>query len=248
MFDIRVPGYSSHRGFSVIPAESDQLRDCVFRLRYHVYVNIMQRKQIHADHGRKTICEPMDEKGLLYLGLKDGQLIGTVRHNCLDDPSASYYRSFYRGAWFGEGRASKVQITTKLMVLPQHQRSRSAVQLIAGYAEYGYRSGIEVDLIDCNEHLVPLFQRLGYFTHAGWAFHKEYGRVMPMFLAVDAVKYLQQIRSPLAAHASRYLKDGQYGGYELIQRLAPMGEVDVARLATIAACQITSEVSIDKGA
>jgi Acetyltransferase (GNAT) family len=247
MFDAMVPGFSSHRGFSVIPVGSDELRDYVFRMRYYVYVDIMQRKQIHADHGRKTIREPMDEKGLLYLGLKDGQVIGTVRHNRLDDPSAAYYRTFYRGAWFGEGRANKIQITTKLMVLPQHQRSRSAVQLIAGYAEYGYRSGIEVDLIDCNEHLVRLFRKLGYFTHTGWSFHKEYGRVLPMFLAVDAIKYLQQIRSPLAVHASRYLQDGQYGGYQLISRFAPKEALEVGRLAGIFARQVSFGASIENG-
>lgn len=230
--DLCVPGYAGRHGFSVIPADTEELRNCAYRLRYYVYVAIMRRTQIYADHLRQIICEPMDEQGLSYLAVKDGQMIGTVRRNYLSDPATDYYGDFYQAGLFGMERARRIAMTTKLMVIPEYQGSRYSFQLITDYAEMSYRLGVEVDLIDCNDHLVQFFERFGYFSHLGWSVHKEYGRVRPMFLAPDAIRYLKRIRSPFASFAAKYAADGQYGGYELIRSLARRPALELARDAS----------------
>ena len=231
--DLRVPAYAGRRGFAVIPADTEELRDCVYRLRYYVYITVMNRKQIYADHSRRIIQEPLDESGVSYLAIKDGQMIGTVRRNHFGDLSTAYYSDFYKVSLFSKVRADRIAMTTKLMVLPQYQGTMTALQLISRYAAESYRLGVEIDLIDCNEHLVKFFERLGYFTHLGWSVHDEYGRVLPMFLALDAVRYLRSIRSPLAIQASKHVCDDQYGGYELIRRLARQPTLDLIRHAAI---------------
>jgi hypothetical protein len=230
--DLRIPEPHCHEGFSVIQADTDELRDCVYRLRYYVYVMIMKRKQVYADHARRIICEPMDEIGISYLAIKNGQMIGTVRRNLLKDETASYYASFYQAELFETVHSDRLAMTTKLMMLPEYQGTRQSLQFINDYASNCYEGGIAVDLIDCNEHLIPFFERLGYFGHTGWAIHKEYGRVLPMFFASDAVRYLELIRSPWASIASKYVKDDQYGGYTLIRRLAQLPMLEPIRSAS----------------
>jgi hypothetical protein len=84
--------FAGRVGFDVVRAEDDEVSDLVHRFRYHVYVTLVGRRQLYADHARKTIREPLDERGQNYLALKDGAVIGTIRRNTLDDPSVGYYR------------------------------------------------------------------------------------------------------------------------------------------------------------
>jgi GNAT superfamily N-acetyltransferase len=227
---IPVPGYELHEGFTVLRADTELLKECVYRLRYYVYVCEMQRTQIYVNHNRRTVCEPMDEHGANYLAILDGHLVGTVRRNLLDDPSTGYYEELYRTHLFDMRRADKLAITTKLMVLPQHQGSSVAMQLLCGFAEFEFREGIVCNIMDCNDYLVPLFERLGYFSYMGFAEHKEYGHVMPMFYAVDALEYLTSIKSCLAPISAAHCKDGEYSGYDLIRRLAqPPAREDIRR-------------------
>lgn len=209
----------THR-FQVIQAADEELKDLVYRFRYHVYVRLMNRRQVHADHARGTIVEPMDEMGSNYLAVKDGRVIGTIRRNVFSDASTRYYAKIYRVAAFEGLDVDRIAITTKLMMLPNYQRSTLPVRLITEYARDGYRQGIAVDMIDCNKHLIEFFEKMGYFSYIGWAFHKEFGSVRPMFLASDAVQYLTAINSFLTQSAHGLVSDGAYGGYERIRRLA----------------------------
>jgi hypothetical protein len=91
------------------------------------------------------------------------------------------------------------------MVDPQFQNSSIPIRLIQQYAYDEIADGVAVDLIDCNKHLVPFFERFGYFSYIGWRFHKEYGTVRPMFFPVDTIAYQTIIGSPLlppAVHTS----------------------------------------------
>ena len=218
--DLNVPGYEGHTGFTVVMASTAILQDRAYRLRYFVYVDVMKRTQLYADHAKRKICEPLDENGIVYLAIFNGKMIGTIRRNLLSDPAAQYYRELYQTKLFDLVRADRVAITTKLMLLPEFQRTKSVSQLIRSYAIDQYKDGIQLDIIDSNEHLIPFFERLGYFSYIGWVDHKEYGQVRPMFLAQDAVEYLKEIKSLLAPIAESALKDNAYGGYRFIKHLA----------------------------
>lgn len=211
----------------VILADTPALREQAFRFRYDVYVGAVQRRQFHADHERRTVEEPLDRTARIYLALRDDEVIGTIRGNLASDEGLEYYVKLYKLARFGFRDLSKIQITTKLMFRPDLAGSILAPRLIAAYAAEGYRLGVEVDFIDCNKHLMPFFEKMGYFAYCGWVFHKEYGTVKPMFFPVDAVDYLKELRSFLLFPARAAVRDGKYGGYELIAAHAsiPKGHV-----------------------
>mgnify|MGYP001809710637 CR=1 FL=1 len=214
------PRFLGDHGFCVVRADDEELAELVYRFRYHVYVTLMKRRQIHADHLRQQVMEPLDGAGTNFLAVKDGRIVGTIRRNMLDDPTTAYYAKVYRADLFDRERFPKIAITTKLMMLPQYQRSTLPIRLIAAYAADGYVRGVEIDLIDCNSHLVDFFEKMGYFSYTGWTFHKEYGTVRPMFLSVDAIGYLKSINSFLWQEAAAAIADNAYGGYRLIRDLA----------------------------
>lgn len=217
---IPVPGFSDHTGLNIVRADTEELQHVVYSFRYQIYVEVMSRRQKCADHARRMIREPLDERGENYLAVKDGMIVGTVRRNRMDDPAAGYYAKLYRLHLFGETRQDRIAMTTKLMVRPDLQGGTVAPRLIAAYAKESYSSGNQVDLLDCNQNLIPFMERLGYFSYRRWAFHTEFGTVRPMFLPMDALCYLREIGSILTPVARPFIRDGQYGGYDLIRSLA----------------------------
>lgn len=204
----------------IVRANSVDMEEAVYAFRYSVYVEMMGRKQLYADHRLKQIREPLDERGQIYVALADGRVVGTVRRNFIDEPAAAYYREFYRSHLFESVPSSKIGMTTKLMVLPSLRGTRLPTRLLRAFAGDGAAQGIVVDLMDCNDHLVAYFERYGYVSYMDWANHEEYGRVRPMFVATDTIRYLRSIKSPLFAAFSPHVKDGCYGGYRLLATLA----------------------------
>lgn len=192
-----VPGFKNHTGLSIVRADTEALQHTVYAFRYQIYVEDMQRRQKHADHARRIIREPLDERGENYLAIKDGMIVGTVRRNRMNDPAAAYHEKLFRSHLFGEERQARIAMTTKLMVRPDLQGGTVAPRLLAGFASDDFRTGVEIDLIDCNKHLVPFMERLGFLSYRGWAFHNEFGTVRPMFLPTDALSYMREIRSIL---------------------------------------------------
>lgn len=203
-----------------IIAETPELKEAVYRFRYDVYVAQMGRRQIHADHVRRTVIEPLDETGRTLVALRNGAVVGTIRSNRASEDALDYYRTLYRLRDFGFGDLSRIQITTKLMVRPDLVRSGVSMRMIQVYAADTARTGVEVDFIDCNRPLIPMFERMGYVSYCGWRVHKEYGTVRPMFLALDTIHRQRDLGSPLCRPISQHVRDGVYGGYDLMRRHA----------------------------
>lgn len=207
---------------TVMLADTAELRRAVFAFRYRIYVQHMRRRQRYADHNAEAVVEPMDASARNYLAVIGDDVVGVIRANMADDRTASYYTKLYMLPSLNISNLTRTQITTKLMIRPDLRGTIVGPRLVQFYADQGYKLGVELDLLDCNQHLIGFFERLGYFAMSKWVFHREYGLVRPMILAVDSVKYLRSIGSILAPSAEKRLEDGCYGGYDLVRRNAAM--------------------------
>jgi Acetyltransferase (GNAT) family len=199
-------------------ADTPELREAAYRFRYEIYVARMGRRQIHADHVRRTVIEPLDETGRIFVALRDGEVVGTIRSNRANEDVLDYYRTLYRLDRFGFRDLSRIQITTKLMVRPDLVRSGLAIRMIQHYAANSAENGASVDFLDCNRPLISMFERMGYLSYCGWRVHKEYGTIRPMFLAIDTIDRQRALGSPLWESIGRHVKDGAYNGYDLFRK------------------------------
>lgn len=178
-------------------AETTEDRQRVFRFRYEIYVEEMQRPQTYADHQARTIIEPFDATGHIFLAEDQaGQIVGTVRTNFARDTDFGYYRELYGMECVGEAFPEHVSITTKLMVAPRERSSTLAHRLCTKLYCFGLAEGILFDFIDCNPHLEGHFQRLGYCRYRDRIQHPEYGDVLPMILPVNDLGHLESVDSP----------------------------------------------------
>jgi len=194
------------QGFTFGLAETEADRLAVYRLRYEVYVEEMQRQQPAADHARRLVREPCDERSTLLMARDGDRLAGTsriTRHQDYPCPLADYYGidrlTRHTTAGISEG--------TKLMIRPRHRRSRSPLGRLM--VLFGYRVlrdlNIAFDFLNANPYLVDHYRAFGYRTCGPPFRHPELlDEVVPMVLVTEDAAYLERVGSPLADVAARY--------------------------------------------
>jgi N-acyl-L-homoserine lactone synthetase len=170
----------------------------IYRLRYSIYVDEMNRAQPYADHAKQLIVDPLDQQdGCGVLGAwDDNEIVGTVRTNFLCSSAIGDYYELYRIADLPSEVVPRTSITTRLMIVGRLRKSTLATRLACEMFRFGLQRGITTDLIDCNEHLVTFFLSLGYRVHRDAVVHPDYGRVTVMRLNLTDFHYFEQIRSP----------------------------------------------------
>lgn len=187
-------------GVEIVDALTPDLREAVFRFRYEIYVREMQRPQKDADHARARIEDALDATAELMVArdTATGAIVGTIRANVLGDGRVGTYESLYGVGGLGPAARAHTSITTRLMVERSKRGTLVAVRLAQALFRRALERRIATDYCDCNAHLVPFFERLGY-RPLGLIAHPEYGLVTLMRLDIEDSAFLRRIGSPLAA-------------------------------------------------
>src|SRR5262249_41543786 len=152
----------------------------LFRFRYDIYVAEMGRKQLHADHERRRIEEPLDAHAFHLVAVREGSIVGALRLNWALDEATAHYRELYSMVVARPWYPAQTTMITKFMIRRELRRSALALRMCEATYEWGYRHGSRFDFIDCNSHLRPFFTRLGYRQIKPDVVHPEYGRVHPL--------------------------------------------------------------------
>lgn len=186
-------------GVEIVDARTPDIREAVFRFRYEIYVREMDRPQKDADHRLGRIEDALDATAEL-MAARDtgtGAVVGTIRANVLGDGAIGIYESLYGLGGLGPAARARTSITTRLMVERSKRGTMVAVRLAQALYRRGRERRVTADYCDCNAHLVPFFQGLGYRA-LGMIAHPEYGLVTLMRLDLEDLTCLQRIGSPLA--------------------------------------------------
>ena len=181
--------------------EPDELVE-LGQLRYKIYVHEMNRPQAYADHQSQTIIDPLDATAVNLVALVEDRMVGTQRVNSLSDGRIPSYEEFYEIETHPD-HVQRSSICTRFMVLPEYRGTSIPLKLaVASYAE-GLKRGCRFNYIDCNDHLVGFFERLGY-VEKFVKHHDEYGHVHCMVLAIEDRDHLVRCRSPFRSVFDRY--------------------------------------------
>lgn len=193
--------------FDIIDAVEPGIREDVFRFRYDVYVREMGRTQKDADHDRGRIEDALDSDAVLLAArhaITHG-VAGTVRANLAGGRHLGLYEDVY-GLWRLSGAERRVaSITTRMMIERRLRKSPLALNLALALFERGLDRGVEIDFIDCNDHLVAFFEHLGY-RRVGPIGHPDYGRVTLMRLDVHDLAHFRRVGSPFAGVHERRMR------------------------------------------
>jgi Acetyltransferase (GNAT) domain len=176
----------------------------VYRFRYCIYVEEMQRRQQYANRDLRRIEDPLDRTAINLAAWKDGQVIGVIRNNAAADGSVGIYEDFYDMKCVGTDHPARTSITTRLMIGAEHRKSSLAIRLAMASYDIGLSRRIRWNFIDCNDHLVGFFASLGWREYTAVGEHPEYGPVHRMRLDLEDIEHLERVQSPFA---------GRYRGY-----------------------------------
>lgn len=184
---------------------SDHDLESVYRFRYSIYVSEMRRAQHDADHVLRRVKDPLDEFALNFAAFRGSDVVGAVRVNHARDGRLDYYDDFYRmGNTVPHEHPHSTSIVTRLMISAPYRRGTLGYRLCHECFKRGLADDITIAFIDCNDHLVPFFEGLGFRSYMGNANHKEYGWVTPMMLRLRDEAYLSSLSSPFSSTLRRW--------------------------------------------
>jgi hypothetical protein len=177
-------------------AQTPEEKEEVFKLRYQIYVEELGYSQHYADKQHYKIEEPLDKSGNIFVAFHKGNLVGTARSNYAINSDLGYYAELYQISEIaGDVHPWGTSIGTKFMIQRHLRGSRIALSIMQSYYYQLLQDKIKFDFIDCEPHMIPFFQRLGY-QPIDMINHPEYGSGLALMLDVFNLEHLQRVKSP----------------------------------------------------
>ncbi|MEM6708503.1 MAG: hypothetical protein AAF648_06930 [Pseudomonadota bacterium] len=174
---------------------------------YRVYVREMGRlvDDPNTKHTTAEVQDPLIAFSTTWIARDETQrIVGTLMCTCARNGRLGKYETLYGFDRLSPEKRACASITTKLMVDARFRSSRLGLKLASSGYSWLVDQGMQFDYIDCNDHLVPFFNRLGYLPHLGRITHPDYGAVNSMVVPLTDTAHLERVKSPLlAAHRRR---------------------------------------------
>ena len=176
-------------------------KDEITRFWYAIYVAEMGRLENDpfTNHRTQTVGDPLYDSSTVLLARDEEQrVVATLINTCAANAYLGKYETLYGLEHKTPAERRHISITTKLMVDPAFRRTRLPMLLAKKGYDLALADGITEDYIDCNDHLVGFFTRMGYVPHLGRIEHPQYGVVNSMKVRLDDFEHLRAARSPFA--------------------------------------------------
>lgn len=187
-------------GIQIGIASTDEEKKEIFRLRYRIYVEEMQRQPIMIDHANKLLFDEMDSWATLVYAKVGSELIGTMRANIgsVDEFPPELVRILLMDRFrsFCHENSLSVAFSSKLMVSKQYRHSTASHQLLAKGYEIYCNHHVQFNFGGCNFYLLRFYEQMGYRRLGKSFIDPGYGLLHPFILVVDDVDYLKTVRSP----------------------------------------------------
>ena len=172
-----------------------------FRLRYQVYGHEVGVDDPYIDHVNKFYEDPFDKHCRIYVALKDGEAIATVR--------ALYDREYDFVGGLPESMkhmlgidnflahySGTLALSTKFAISPNHRGSLAANMVTARMFRDFLEENINFVFSWCAPYLFNFYSQLGFHMYSRSISDKN-GLWTPIVLPTQDFKYLQEIKSPL---------------------------------------------------
>lgn len=172
-----------------------------FRLRYKVYGHEIGVNDPDIDHKNQIYVDQLDKHSKIYVAIKDGEAIATVRALYDRDYSFSaalpeYIRNMLGIDNFINHYPGTLAISTKFAISPNHRGSLAANLVTAKMFKDFQNDNINFVFSWCAPHLFNFYSQLGFHMYARSISDKN-GLWTPIVLPMHDWRHLKNIRSPL---------------------------------------------------
>ncbi|MFM7427657.1 MAG: cyclic nucleotide-binding domain-containing protein [Elainella sp.] len=190
----------------IIVATTESERQAIYRFRYQVYVEEMQKQPRSADHLARTLTDALDETATLLYMTQGDQIIAALRRSRLDHcrlpdgleqtlALAQFADAFPR---------SRLSLSSRFVVAAEWRNSLAPGSLILATYRMAREQGIQFDFLHAAPWLLPFYKSLGYRCYAPHFLESDVGLQIPQVLLLEDLDYLQAVRSPLLRVARQF--------------------------------------------
>lgn len=181
----------------VVPVADESQRVQVRELRYQVYWEEKHLGFEQVDHDRRAMTDPADERAHLWLAIDDGQPVGTVRVIWGgDSPFGSDVEENFSLQPFVEAVGpERIVIFGRFMVLPEYRSGLASALLLNAIAEFSFGRGVDVGFCDCEPHLVPFYESIGFRPYRSVYNDPVFGLKVPLVLLASDRRHLTSVDS-----------------------------------------------------
>ncbi len=179
----------------------------IYRFRYRIYEEEMDRHDRYADHEKKIITDPLDSHAYNIAAYKDDRVVGVARVNFCSDGDPGEYREFYELESVGDDYPDKVSYSTRIMVEPSARGAALPLLVSVECFKLGIERGVKWCFCDCNNNVLPFFKKLGYEVQRSNKTHPSFGSVTVMRFNLHDPKHYDRKQSVFARYLTSPFKN-----------------------------------------
>lgn len=186
-------------------ADTDEVREEIYRFRYKVFYEECGRDAPGTDHDARMIRDKNDPNTVLLYARKNGRVVGTVRVDLAGrGPVPDHVR-----AWFGLDRFSDFPdaalcFSYQIMVAPEWRSSPITGNLVKACYQIARENGVKFAFCGASPHLVKLYEAMGFRRYKENIRVEGHGYQVPLVCVVEDVEHLAAVRSPFLKIAARH--------------------------------------------
>lgn len=181
-------------------ARSGEDRDRVYRFRYDIYVEEMNRYRSVADHRSRHLKEDVDDQSRLYLATEADRVVGAMRFTWGADAPLTprHVQQYDLGPWLERVPPESIIVGERFMVLPEYRGTNLLFKMFQTYLKFVNAHRIQLIFGDCEPHLLNLYQGLGFRTYTRHNVSSaEAGYLIPLVMVPEDLEYMRAVDSPL---------------------------------------------------
>lgn len=171
-------------GIETVLCRNEEMLHQAGQLRYEVYCEELGRDSPYANHQDKTLRDSLDDFGVTFLAVEDGEVTGTIRGNRPNEGPLGILEDLY-GLAHSPHYPDATSICTKYLVKKSKRRGPTALKLVAALVRYGLENGVCECYIDCVPVLWPYYKAFGFKIAGKTFFHYENGPSIPLVLDLE---------------------------------------------------------------
>jgi predicted GNAT family N-acyltransferase len=175
------PDASKASDVDVFICRNDQMRQEAMRLRYDVCCVEYGRESPDADHEKRILTDRLDEFGHVFVAIKAGEVIGTLRTNLSREGSLGIFEELY-GMTSSKHHPARTAICGKFTVKKAHRGTPVFLKLCSAFLDYMIKQDILECYVGCEPYLAAIYTTLGFRRAAEQFFHYDFGPNDPMVL------------------------------------------------------------------
>lgn len=207
-------------------AASRAEKDAIYRFRYRIYVEELQREIGGVDHRRRMVCDAEDEKHYthhFYVGEPDA-IEGVVRLRVwgageMPQDMATKLSLDLFGAATSRLRTSEIG---RFMIDPKRRGSLILPSMARRTYEFlAAEQEVDLSFCYCRPGLVDYYRRLGARPYGAELVDEPEGMEVPLVSVLSDLAYYRQVKSPMAHWVKKCFGRG---------RRAPVDTSDFAHL------------------